>query len=468
MRGAKRPAAPRQKEAQVQTIIVGAGTVGFDLARQLLKAKHDIAVIERDSQRCAQIGEKLDVLAIPGMGTSPPSLESAGIGDAELCIAVTSVDEVNILVCSMAEQYGVPTRIARVRNRELTAPDSPIDLASLGVTRVINPERLVVRIIDHIARIPDAVEVFGYHDGEVLIARHIMTDQMPVIGRSLLEIPNILAADHYFLAVAIKRGGRTWIPAGDDRLQPGDDVTTVFPFTSLPEYLRALGLSRRRVRRAVVAGQGLTVQLLCETLRAWIEDVTLIDPDPADGQSAAESLQGLDVIEGDPTDRTVLQEVNVSKTDLFVGAGRSTTQNVMGALLARSEGAPKVLAVSYEPQNNRLFRQIGVSHVVSPRRAMTQEIMDVIHRGRGAMELQLRDMPLESFELRAEIDSPITAGPLSDVWAPWRRKAIIGAVIRDGRPLLPRGETRIQPEDDVIVITEPKHVDRISKLFRRR
>lgn len=452
----------------MQTVIVGAGTVGFDLARQLQKANHDIAMIERDPQRCAAIGEKLDVLVVPGMGTSPPVLEAAGIGDAQMCIAVTSVDEINILVCSMAEQYGVPVRIARVRNRELTAPDSPVDLTSLGVTRVINPERLVVRIIEHIARIPDVVEVFGYHDGEVLIARHIMTDQMPIIGRSLLEIPNIVAADHYFLAVAIKRGVRTWIPAGDDQLQPGDDVTTVLPYASLPEYLSALGLSHRHVRNAVVAGQGLTAVLLCEALKSWIEDVTLIDPDPADGQAIAESLEKLDVIEGDPTDREVLHEVNVASADLFIAAGRSTTQNVMSALLARAEGVPKVIAVSYEPQNNRLFRQIGISHVISPRRAMTQEIMDVIHRGRGAMELQLRDMPLESFELRAEVDSPITAVPLSEIWHPLRRKAIIGAVIRDGHPLVPHGKTQIQPEDDAVVVTEPKHVDRISKLFRRR
>jgi trk system potassium uptake protein TrkA len=450
----------------VQTVIVGAGTVGFDLAVELQKAHHDIAVVEQDPRRCAEIREKLDILLVEGRGTNPRVLEQAGIRDAEMVIAVTSVDEVNILVCSLAAEYGIQTRIARIRNRELTGRASPLDLSKVGVTRIINPERIVVRIIDHIALIPDVVEVFGYHDGEILIARHIMTAEMPVIGRSLLDVPNIVESNRFFLAVALKRGGKAWIPAGDDVLQAGDDLTTLLSLDSLPEYLEVLGLSRRKVRKAIVAGDGLTAILLCEALKSWIESVILVDPDAEHGQMAAEQLEGIEVIHGNPTDRDILREVNACKADLFVGAGRQTAQNVMGALLARAEGVVKVIAVSYEPQNNRLFRQIGVHHVISPRRAMTQEIIDLIHRGRLSMELQLRDMPLESIEMRADEKSRITRAPLVKVWQPLRRKAIVGAVIRQGRPLIPRGNTQIQAEDDVIVITEPKYVQKIRKLFK--
>jgi trk system potassium uptake protein TrkA len=451
----------------VQIVIVGAGTAGFDLAVHLQRAGHDVSLVEQDVRRSATIREKLDILVVEGSGSSPAALEAAGIRDAQMVLAVTSVDEVNILVCGIAAQLGVETRIARIRSREFAGDRAKVDIRQLGVTRFIDPELISVRIIDQIARIPDVVEVFGYHDGQVLIVRHVMTPEMPIIGASLADALN-KATPHRLLAVALQRGGETRIPTGTDVFLPGDDFTSVIPQDSLHKYLEFLGLAGRRVKKAIVAGDGLTAILLSEALRSWVDDVSLVDPDPQHGHQAAERLDGVEVIHGDPTDRDVLRDVNAARADLFVGAGRETTPNVMSALLARSEGTERVVAVSYEPQSNRLFREIGVQYVVSPRRALAREIMDLIHRGRISMELQLRDMDLESLEIRAEERSKITRGPLQEIWKPLRSKAIVGAVVHRGETHIPGGDTRVVAGDDVIVVTHPKSAGKILALFRGR
>ena len=452
----------------MQIVIVGAGTVGFDLAMHLQRAKHDVALVEKNATRCAEIREKLDILVVEGPGSSPVALMDAGLRGAQMVLAVTSNDEVNILVCTLAEQWGVDHRLARIRNPEFGDPHSRVDLEKLGVTSVIDPESLVVRIIDQIARIPDVEEVFSYHEGQVLIVRHIMQKGMPVIGSTLAEASQ-RAEGHPLLAVALRRGEtEVRIPVASDVFQPGDDFTTVMAGRSLGIYLEFLGLADRYVRKAVVAGDGLTAILLCERLRAWVDDVTLIDPSVGHGRRAAQRLDGVEVIHGNPTERDVLRESNTKGADLFVGAGRNTTLSVMSALLARSEGVPKVVAVSYEPQSNRLFREIGVKHVVSPRRVMANELMAQIHRGRVSMEMHLRDLNLESIEYRVGSRAKIARGPLSEVWKPFRESAIVGAVLRGSATMIPVGDTQVQEGDHVLVVASPRARRKIEGMFGKR
>lgn len=449
------------------TVIVGGGTVGTELAVHLMKSGHDVSMVEQDHAHCVELNDKLDCLVVEGAGSSPRALAQAGIADANMVLAVTSMDEVNIMVCNIAAQYGVPTRIARIRCSEFTDRHSPVNVEQMGVTEVIDPERVLVRVIDQIARIPGAVEVFSYHHGAILIARHIMEEGMPLLGKNLIEITK-MAGSLEFLAVALKRQtGEARIPTGEDVIDAGDDVTTIFPEDSLPKYLDLLGLSGQRARKAIISGTSLTAIQLAEQLSTWIDVVTLVDPDPQHAQLAAKRLNNVEVIHGDPSEADLLREVNVDSADLFVGAGQSTSLNVMSALLAKSEGAKRIMAMSFEPKSNRLFREIGVDHVISPRRALAQEILDIIYRGRRSVELQLRDMDLESVELMAQPGSRISRKPLTQVWTGLRGQAIVGALIRDDKILLPTGDTQVAEGDEVIVIVKPRSMAKVQKLFKQ-
>ncbi|MCP4547380.1 MAG: Trk system potassium transporter TrkA [bacterium] len=447
-------------------VIVGGGTVGTELAAHLMNSGYDVSLIEKDHDRCLELSDKMDCLIVEGAGTSPRALVQAGIADATMVLAVTSMDEVNIMVCGIAAQFGVETRIARIRSSEFTSNNAPISLEKLGVTKVIDPEHIMVRVINQIARIPKAMEVFSYHGGKILIARHIMTEGMPLLGKSLNDILQ-MAGNDQFLAVALKHvDGPVRIPIGRDILEVGDDVTTLFPSNYLHQYLELLGLDNQRISKAIVAGNGLTAIQLCEEMATWIESVTLIDWDDKHAQQAAERLNNVEVILGDPTERDILNEVNASAADLFVGAGRDTSHNIMSTLLAKSEGTERTIAISYEPKSNNLFRKIGVDHVLSPRRALAQEILDIIHRGRSSVELQLRDLDLESVELMAQAGSKITKAPLAKAWTQFKGRAIVGAVIRDGKAFIPRGDTQIQAADELVVIIKPKHINKIQSLFK--
>jgi len=451
----------------MRIVIVGAGTVGYDLAVQLQKAGHDVSMVDKDPDQISAACERLDILMVNGSGSSPTMLERAGIRGADTIIAVTSSDEVNIIACGIAEQWGVHKRVARIRNDEFLSHRSDLELAGFGVTDVIDPEQAVVRVIDQNIRVPDALEVFNYHEGEILICRHMLSEEMPVVGRALRE-SFALVGDTNLLAVAIRRDGDTWIPGGDDVPQPGDDMTTLLPRQSLSHYEELLGLTRKRVEKVVVAGDCLMSLKLCRALNKWVDDVTLIDPSETHGLRAAEELDGVEVVHGNSTDRGILEEVNVGGADFFVGSSQDTTRNVMGALLASSEGAREVLAISYAPGSNRLFRDIGVDYVVSPRRAIAQAIMNLIQRGNAQVELQLRNLDIESVELTAEEGSHVTKGPLHTVWQTLRREAIVGAIFRNGQMRIARGGTEVQPGDEVVVVTKTRAIEKVRREFGKR
>ena len=451
----------------VEIVIVGAGSVGQNLAIQLQRNGQNVAVLEPDPARADALRETADIQVICSSGSSPLALEAAGIQRAHTLLAVTNLDEVNILACGLARQYGVKTRIARIRSGEFVGSSSHVNLWELGVSHVIDPERVVTRVINQLAVIPDAVEVFSYHEGEILISRHVLQEGMPVLEETLAEAAKRQDSVE-MRAVAIKRKDVVWIPHGDARPEAGDELVTVFPRESLTGYLRALGLDGHRIRKAVVAGDSLLGIILAASLNEWIDEVVLIDPDPTHARHAAECLDGIDVIAGDPTDQAVLKEIHLAGAELFVGAGEATTGNVMGALCARAQGVDEVMAISHEPGNNPLYRQLGVDQVISPRRAVAQEIMDMLAHGHGAFELHFRDMDLESLELVAEDGCAMLEAPLSELWGPLHGDAIIGTIRREGRCFIPTGATRIMVKDEVIVVTHPNRADRLRSMFEGR
>jgi trk system potassium uptake protein TrkA len=448
----------------MRIVIVGAGVVGYSLVEQLSHELHDISLVEQDSSICNTTSEKMDLLVVQGTGSSPDVLKQAGIDSADMVIAVTPSDETNILVCGLAEQYGVQKRIARIRNQEYSDPDSEVDVSRLGVTQVIQPERVVVDAILQFIESPGALDAANFQNSNILLRGYEVLPGMPVAGQSLKEISSI-AAPHLLLVVTIVRKGKAIIPTGDLVVEPGDQVFALFPRESLDAFLSLVNRSRKSVKRVVIAGNGLTSVYLASALEKMIDNTVYVASDYKEGERLAEIFHNVEVLYGDCMEVDTLQEVHVGKSDFFVSTGKSTENNIMSALLAKAEGAKEVISISIDPRYNKLFQSIGIDHVISPRLTMAREIMEVVRRGQIGAATRIRDVDIEIIRIIAGKKSKVVGRPLQDVWKKVKVESLVGGIIRNDTMIIPDGNTVIEPGDDVIVITHTKNTDVIQKLF---
>ncbi len=271
----------------MRIIIVGGGVVGYSLAEHLRHENHDITLIEKESATYEQIRDRTDIQILCGNGTSPAILEAAGIKTADMVVAVTPFDEHNIVICSVAEQYGVERRIARIRSSEFREGVGSIDLKKMGVTLVTDPEAVLVDAIVQFIETPGATDAVNFHEGSILMRGYRVRRDMPLVGKSLREIRRE-TSQHPLLFIAAIRRGQAIIPDGEYTIEAEDDVFGIFPRTSLEIFLNLFGRSQKEARNVIIAGASLTAVQLADEVRKIVDKVTLIDPDYDHGRQAAD------------------------------------------------------------------------------------------------------------------------------------------------------------------------------------
>ena len=451
----------------MRIIIVGGGVVGFSLADHLHREGHDISLIEKNPETCRDLGERLDIKILCGNGSSPRLLEAAGIDGAEMIIAVSPNDELNIMVCAVAMQYEVPTRIARIRSNEFRGGDSSIDIARMGATLVIDPESVVIDAITQFVETPGATDATNFQKGNVLMRGYQVTEDMPVANKAIKDVRQE-AREHPMLFIAAIRDGKAFIPDGEYIVRPGDDVFGIFARSSIDAYLSMFNKTRKDVDNVIISGDSLTAVLLADELRKFVGRVTLVDPDAEHAKRAANILNNVEIVHGDCTDSAILNEVYVGNAKFFIGAAKETDYNVMSALLAKAEGAREVIVVSAEIRHDKLFASIGIDHLIYPRRAIAREILEAINRGQIGRIARIRDLNIEAIRITAAENSPITGRPLQHVRSKIQKGSIIGTVLRGDEMIIPDGNTVIEPGDEMIMITYTQNVPRVRKLFKSR
>ena len=451
----------------MRIVIVGGGVVGFSLAEHLMYENHDISLVEKDPNVCRVDGDRLDIKLICGNGSSPRVLEAAGIKGADMILAVTPIDELNIIVCSIAQQYGIESRIARIRSNEFRGGDASIDIGKMGVTLVIDPEQVVVDSIIQYVETPGASDSSNFQKGNILVRAYQVTEDMPIANKSLIELGTDLE-NQPILFVAAVRNGEGIIPHGDHVIQPGDETYGIFPRDSIDTYLELFNKTRKDVKTVVITGDSLTAIQLADALQEIVDKVVLVDPDAEHAHLAADILNNVDIVHGDCTESSILKEVYVRNAQFFIAAAKETEYNVMSALLAKAEGAREVIAVSNEIRQDKLFNSIGIDNVIYPRLAIAREILEAIHSGHIGQVVRIRDLNIEALRLTAEHNSPITGKPLQHIRSKIPKGSIISAIIRETEMIIPDGSTVIEPGDQMIVITYTKNLSRVRKLFKSR
>lgn len=450
----------------MRIVIVGGGVVGYSLAEHLLKDKHHLSLVEVDPHLCQKITEKLDLQIVCGSGSSPSVLLAAGLPEADMVLAVTPNDEVNMMVCAVAAQSDVSRRIARLRNPEFASENAAVDIGKIGITHVIHPEEVLVDHILQFVETPHALESANFEKGRILMRGYRVHSGMPIAGRTTAEIRAEMDSDLVLFA-AIVRNGKGMIPSGETKVETGDILYSLLPRQSLEAFCKLVAVETKRSRKIIITGDSYSTIQLARALDKTDHKVTLVDPVGEHANKAAEELDRVQVIQGDCTEEGLLREINVEAASFFIAASDEADYNMLSALLAKAEGAHEAISITTEWQHERLFHSIGIDHVLNPRITAARAILEIIASGHIGAAVRLSDVDIEAVRFDAEPGAPIVGQPLTRIGKKLKG-AIVGMVIRDDKMIIPTGDTTIATGDHVIMIIRLKQHAAISRLFKGR
>jgi trk system potassium uptake protein TrkA len=446
----------------MRVIVVGAGEVGFHVADRLAKEQHDVVVVDVEPERLEYVESHLDVAVVEGSGASPAVLRQAGISDASLLLAVTSVDEVN-LVCCMAARGGIGlAKVARVSNPGFYEERTPLQPDLFGVDLLINPERELALETFRLLQSTAATDLIMLAGGAVQLLRLRVTDRAAVVGRSLAELG---AQEHgrQLLTVAVEREGKTIVPTGGTRLEAGDHIYLVAAAKEIPRALELTGHEHSEVRRVMLAGGSVETYYLAKLLQQHGVNGIAIVEDRARAQELAEKLDSTLVLNGSVTDVELLELESVGAMDAFVALTEYDERNIIASLVARHAGAKQVITLVNKSDYLPLVRRIGLDAAVSPRLSAANAILRYVRRGSVTRVATLRDNDAEVLSLVVTAGSPAVGRPLAEVEFP--QGAIVGAILRGNAVIVPGGGDVLRVGDGAIVFALPEAVSRVLGLF---
>lgn len=446
-------------------LIVGAGVVGSNLAEELSLAGHNVSIVDQDPALVRRLSDRLDVLTVCGNAGQPSVLKRAGICDAEMAIAVTDIDEVNLVICMLARQFGVRHKIARVRNEEYASAEFALDPSQMGIDSIINPESIIGDTLQRILEIPGSNDVATFGRGHVLLVNFDIEQDSPVAGKRLADLREVSRMDS-FLVVAIFRQEQALIPKGDDEILVGDQIAVLVNADTLPLVIPIINRRAQAAQRVVIYGASLIGRRLAAALEGRIPRVVLIEPDHDRAQDAAMHLKKTLVLEGEATDHEILREADAEHCDFFMALSLDDESNLLAALMARRFKARKVAVLTQEPHYMPVLRSIGMDVVVNPRLVTVGEILRYIRQGPVHTVTRLKESEAEVMELEAMAGSRVIDKPLKGLDFP--HGSIIGAVVRGDDMIIPDGNFQILAGDSVVVFALPAAIKKIEKLFFKR
>ena len=454
----------------VKVIVCGAGQVGSNIARYLASEGNNVTVIDHSPELIQRISDTLDVQAMVGHASHPDVLESAGAGETDMIIAVTQIDEINMVACEVAHAlFKVPTKIARVRNQSYLKPIWA-DLFSrdhMPIDVIISPEIAVARAIARRLQVPGAFDMIPLADGKVRVVGVLCTESCPVLHTPLRQLTGLFP-DLGLEVVAIIRNDRSFIPGGDDQMLPGDEVYFACDNRHLNRAMAAFGHEEVEARRIIILGGGNIGLCLAEELEAKYPQVTarIIEMNRSRAQFVAQRLSRTMVLHGDGLDPEILEEANVRATETVVAVTNDDEGNILSSLLAKRHGAKRAITLINKASYTSLVSPLGIDAVVSPRAITVSNILQHVRRGRIRAVHSLRDGFAEVIEAEALETSAVVNTPLREVKLP--SGVIVGAIVRGDEVIIPRPATVIRPKDRVIILATAGQVKKVEKMFAVR
>jgi trk system potassium uptake protein TrkA len=453
----------------MKIVILGAGQVGRTAAQHLSREEaNEVTVIDINEDSLRDLQDRFDVRTVAGNAAHPNVLEAAGAAEAEIIVALTSSDEVNMMACQVAfTLFRTPTKIARIRAAEYTSRAALFGADGLPVDVVISPEQLVTDYVERLIQHPGTLQVLDFADGRVRLVGVRARSGGLLVGRSLRELPAHLPKLEVRV-VAIYRDGRSIPPEGDTVLEDGDEVF----FLAAREDIRRIMTEMRHgdgvARRIVMAGGGNIGLRLAQTLEKQ-NQVKVIERDPRRARRISELLEKAIVLNGDAADEELLIEENIDSADVFAAVTNAEEANILSAMLAKRLGAKKVIALINKPSYTELVESSSIDIAISPQTITIGSLLAHVRRGdvvrvhalkRGAAEA------LEAVVHGDERSSRVVGRTVAQV--PLPEGVSIGAVVRGDQVIMAHHDTLILSDDHVILfLADRRHLEAVERLFLR-
>ena len=449
----------------MRILIIGAGSAGKNLASKLCEEKHDVVLIDTKSEALEEVSTQLDVLTIQGEGSSPTVLESAHIDKADLVVAVTNSDEVNILACMYAKAAGVKYKVARVSKSDYIHGSSRLNLREVGVDLLVSEKEECSNEMFNVLRMPGALEVVDMLDGRVLVVGMKVHMDSPMLRAPLKTFPQpeLLAKTRF---IAIMRGSELLIPHGDTQLMIGDDVYLVGRPADLTGFLAWAWPESSKFQKVIIAGGSDLGLLLAQKLEALEMAVVLVERDEDRAQFCSGLLNKTLVIKGDALNEETLDNCGIAENTAFAAATREDEKNVIGCLLAGKHGASFTLAQISKPQYVPVINKLSLlDRAVSPYLSMVNAILHFV-RGRNVHSATiLHNLPGELLEVVAPAKSKWTGKAIKKLHMP--EGIIIATVMRNNEVNVATGEWIIEEGDQLVIYSAPGHVGKLEALFKK-
>jgi len=452
----------------MKVVICGAGQVGFGIAERLAAEQNDVTVIDNSARLVSAVRETLDVRGIVGHGAHPDTLVQAGVDQADMIIAVTLYDEVNMVACQVAHSlFNVPTKVARVRAQSYLAPHWQ-DLFSrdhMPIDVIISPEVEVGEMVLHRLAQPGAAETVLFVDDEVAVVGILCEENCPVIDTPLRQLTELFP-DLGAVVVGIHRDGKMFVPRSSDQMLQGDLVYTVAPRNQVRRTLGIFGHEEPEANRVIIAGGGNIGLYVARNLEARQTGakIKLIEYDRDRAIRIADELKRTVILHGSALDQEILREADVQDADTIVALTNDDQVNILSCVMATKMGCERNLSLLNNTSYLAFARALGIDAHINPRAVTISKILQHVRRGRIRGVHSLQNGAAEVIEAEALETSPLVGRPLRELDLPDGIR--IGAVYRDGEASVPDGETTIRAGDRVVIFALAEQVRQVEQMFR--
>lgn len=446
----------------MKIVIAGAGDIGFHLAQLLSFEQKNIVLIDINSEVLEYAQTHLDVQVIKGDSGSVKVLQSAGVEDADLFLAVTTSEKTNLVSAILAKKMGARQVIARISNIEYLNPETRQLFQELGVDSLISPRALAAQEIERLVKQRSLTDHFEFEGGKISLFGITVDNMSPSVNRTIDEITQD-NANIRFNPIAILRGHNTIIPRGGTLLQRNDHLYFITNKKQIEEVLNLFGKRSKPATRIMILG-GTDVGMRTAELLEKEYHVTIVEENRNICKDLVENLKNSLVIKGDPGNIELLREEGLDQMDVFIAVTPNSETNIITSLMAKECGIAKTIALVENADYTHISQNIGVDTIINKKLIAANNIFRYVRQGKIEAITSLHGVDAEIIEFSIQKSNRLTRVPIRELHFP--ENALIGGVIRNDQSLIPDGNFQLELNDKVIVFALPKAIQAVEKLFR--